>query len=176
MSLEAGGGIPCRSNPAPATTLLVTSLLCSLLAALLKRLTIKSTCCLESELTRNDWQLTANCVYVWLTDIDECASDICHNGNCVNSPGSFQCLCPDGYQLSHTGDECQGQHYIQAYLPTHTQAFCEVTWWPHTGLLWGHVMTTHRPTVRSRDDHTQAYCEATYVQLIPFDVFSSIWL
>jgi len=48
------------------------------------------------------------CLFVFDLDIDECASDICHNGNCVNSPGSFQCVCADGYQLSSTGDECQG--------------------------------------------------------------------
>jgi len=63
-------------------------------------------------------------------DIDECESDICNNGNCVNTPGSFQCLCRDGYQLSHTGDECEGceahlvplclLHYITSILCQHT--------------------------------------------------------
>jgi len=63
-------------------------------------------------------------------DIDECASDICHNGNCVNSPGSFQCLCRDGYQLSPTGDECQGIHTLSLSLSARayiTSTFCQCT-------------------------------------------------
>jgi len=66
-----------------------------------------------------DWfVIDSSCVTWWVTvdvlhtDIDECArSDICHNGQCVNSPGSFQCLCRDGYQLGPTADHCEGLHH-----------------------------------------------------------------
>ena len=42
------------------------------------------------------------------TDIDECQTD---NGQCeqicVNLPGSFSCVCYDGYQLENDGKRCR---------------------------------------------------------------------
>lgn len=34
------------------------------------------------------------------TDIDECriSPDLCGSGTCVNTPGSFECECFDGYE------------------------------------------------------------------------------
>ncbi|XP_016407728.1 fibrillin-2-like, partial [Sinocyclocheilus rhinocerous] len=41
-------------------------------------------------------------------DTDECASlrGLCRNGNCINSVGSFVCVCLDGYKLSPDGWMC----------------------------------------------------------------------
>jgi len=45
-------------------------------------------------------------------DVDECASGngmLCRNGQCVNTIGSFQCLCNDGYEVSLDGRTCAGE-------------------------------------------------------------------
>ncbi|XP_025841448.2 fibrillin-3 isoform X4 [Vulpes vulpes] len=43
------------------------------------------------------------------TDEDECHTQpsLCANGRCVNTVGSFQCDCDEGFQLSPAGTECQ---------------------------------------------------------------------
>ena len=44
-----------------------------------------------------------------MEDIDECALDTdgCNQG-CINTPGSFQCNCSEGYQLNEDGFTCDG--------------------------------------------------------------------
>jgi hypothetical protein len=42
------------------------------------------------------------------SDIDECESEHGCQYECINSPGSFNCRCPDGYTLQHDGRTCQG--------------------------------------------------------------------
>lgn len=42
------------------------------------------------------------------TDINECEQQgICPRpGKCINTLGSFQCICPRGFKLDHTGRFC----------------------------------------------------------------------
>lgn len=49
---------------------------------------------------------------VSVKDIDECDENgrVCLNGRCVNTPGSYRCICNPGYQLSIDGAFCTGQY------------------------------------------------------------------
>lgn len=54
------------------------------------------------------------CVYravcLFLPDLDECVANgrICNNGRCVNTVGSFHCVCNAGFDISVDGKNCQG--------------------------------------------------------------------
>lgn len=64
------------------------------------------------------WWWTANETWTCtLTDIDECSysSYLCQY-QCVNEPGKFSCVCPEGYQLLGTR-LCQGKHTCLCFLP-----------------------------------------------------------
>ena len=47
------------------------------------------------------------------TDIDECTENgrICLNGDCMNTPGSYRCICQRGYELSPDEAFCLGMIY-----------------------------------------------------------------
>lgn len=44
-------------------------------------------------------------------DIDECVQNgvLCKNGRCVNTEGSFQCICNAGFELTPNGKNCVGK-------------------------------------------------------------------
>lgn len=46
---------------------------------------------------------------VFSLDVDECdfPRDICRNGTCINTDGSYECDCYNGFERSENGD-CQG--------------------------------------------------------------------
>uniref|UniRef100_A0A8B9P9F2 Latent transforming growth factor beta binding protein 4 n=1 Tax=Apteryx owenii TaxID=8824 RepID=A0A8B9P9F2_APTOW len=39
-------------------------------------------------------------------DVDECTQQSCAGGRCENTPGSYRCVCPAGYQLGPPGTGC----------------------------------------------------------------------
>uniref|UniRef100_A0A8C0ZCH5 Fibrillin 1 n=1 Tax=Cyanistes caeruleus TaxID=156563 RepID=A0A8C0ZCH5_CYACU len=45
------------------------------------------------------------------TDIDECKvlPNLCRNGQCINTMGSFRCFCKAGYTTDITGTSCSGK-------------------------------------------------------------------
>lgn len=46
-------------------------------------------------------------------DIDECEElgpDVCLNGICIDTLGSYECECSPGYILDHTGHICMGMN------------------------------------------------------------------
>ncbi len=49
------------------------------------------------------------CLFMSPTDVDECQSNPCVNGDCRNSQGSFVCLCSVGSSLDSTGLDCIGK-------------------------------------------------------------------
>lgn len=58
-------------------------------------------------------------------DINECLEEL-HSCafRCQNTPGSFRCICPKGYQLSADGEHCEGANhctfinYFFIFLPS----------------------------------------------------------
>lgn len=46
-----------------------------------------------------------------MSDEDECRTQprLCANGRCVNTAGSFQCDCDEGFQPSPALTECHGE-------------------------------------------------------------------
>lgn len=46
----------------------------------------------------------------FVTDINECLTmaGICGEGNCLNTEGSYRCMCPDGFTTTDGGSGCQG--------------------------------------------------------------------
>lgn len=44
------------------------------------------------------------------TDINECAMHgVCRHGDCLNSPGSYRCVCPPGRSLGPSRTQCIGE-------------------------------------------------------------------
>jgi len=46
------------------------------------------------------------------TDIDECEDESSCGYICINSPGSYVCVCSDGYELNEDGAACDGKFNI----------------------------------------------------------------
>lgn len=44
-------------------------------------------------------------------DVDECivSSGLCRHGRCINTEGTFQCVCNAGFELSTNGKNCVGE-------------------------------------------------------------------
>lgn len=52
-------------------------------------------------------------LFGWLSDIDECLQNgrICNNGRCINTEGSFHCVCNAGFQVAADGKNCEGKMF-----------------------------------------------------------------
>lgn len=51
-------------------------------------------------------------------DIDECQKNLGLSDcgfRCKNTPGGFECTCPDGYKLKDDGKMCEGSLLKQKY-------------------------------------------------------------
>lgn len=46
-----------------------------------------------------------------IVDIDECLQNgrICNNGRCINTDGSFHCVCNAGFHVTRDGKNCEGK-------------------------------------------------------------------
>ena len=56
-----------------------------------------------------------------LLDIDECQkSDHGYSQDCVNTEGSFTCVCGSGYELHRNGRNCTGKRLIVFLFCIHT--------------------------------------------------------
>lgn len=74
--------------------------------------------------------------HFYYADIDECANghrdEFGHHScpsdeACFNTPGSFTCICPDGYRLNNHNNQCEGMTYMYMYitvvLPTYSSSY-----------------------------------------------------
>lgn len=93
-----------------------------------------------------------SCPLVFLTDVDECTdADACGEARCKNLPGSYSCLCDEGYEFSSQEKACRGTHpqlpwALHTYTHTHMHhthvnmcTLCIPVHVPHIT----HVHTTH---------------------------------
>ena len=50
------------------------------------------------------------------SDINECQQDrfLCDGGQCRNTPGSYQCICPIGLKLNRNTKACEGWYQAQS--------------------------------------------------------------
>ena len=51
---------------------------------------------------------------MFITDIDECQDAPCEQ-HCINTVGSFNCTCDDGFLLSANGASCDGKFRKNIY-------------------------------------------------------------
>lgn len=63
-------------------------------------------------------------LFGWLSDIDECLQNgrICNNGRCINTDGSFHCVCNAGFQVAADGKNCEGKMFLQRSVSLITAA------------------------------------------------------
>lgn len=52
----------------------------------------------------------------FVTDVDECRQGFCQGGQCTNTPGSFTCQCPVGFDVSSDGRLCIGKCRFYVFL------------------------------------------------------------
>lgn len=53
------------------------------------------------------------------SDVNECDDNpnYCQvGGQCVNTPGSYRCLCKDGYEVGNGGSHCIGKRHFHSFL------------------------------------------------------------
>ena len=85
--------------------------------------------------------------FVFNADIDECAlgiDDCAENANCTNTPGSFSCMCDEGYVGD--GITCVGKHIlfiipeleavVFLYVSLHTCYIEKVKKWLQMSFSW----------------------------------------
>lgn len=71
------------------------------------------------------------------SDIDECIQNgvLCKNGRCVNTDGSFQCICNAGFELTTDGKNCVGKN-SSSYMACTGLVIVEIVLHGALYLLW----------------------------------------
>ncbi|XP_076373655.1 fibrillin-1-like isoform X1 [Tachypleus tridentatus] len=87
-------------------------------------------------------------------DVDECATmpDLCQNGRCVNTLGSYRCICNKGYKTDHSKTHCIDENECQA-RPSPCQFTCQNTEGSYLCLCaQGYVLNADGRTCRDLDE------------------------
>lgn len=76
-----------------------------------KQACIGTSCCAAERFSSLTCCCNATFPPLSLADIDECIVNgvMCRNGRCVNTEGSFQCICNAGFELTPNGKNCVGE-------------------------------------------------------------------
>ncbi len=57
--------------------------------------------------------MSINPAFLFSVDLDECSfSEFLCQHRCVNTPGSFSCICPPGYYVYEDGRSCEGNDVV----------------------------------------------------------------
>lgn len=62
--------------------------------------------------------LNAKYFRICFLDVNECETipDLCQNGQCINTLGSYRCICNKGYKLDNSGLYCLGMFLLNVLL------------------------------------------------------------
>lgn len=68
----------------------------------------------KNKIILNPLSKTISSVSTLILDIDECLQNgrICNNGRCINTDGSFHCVCNAGFHVSRDGKNCEGNNSV----------------------------------------------------------------
>lgn len=61
---------------------------------------------------------------------------MCRNGRCVNTDGSFQCICNAGFEITPDGKNCVGEGPVAS---------------SSSGLSWDHLLPGHESGVSPKE-------------------------
>lgn len=82
------------------------------------------------------------CVYLWMcvTDVNECLTiaGICGEGDCLNTDGSYSCICPDGYTTIDGKTGCQGT--VTEMINHFSDDFVALCNWVRLSQNWKKIM------------------------------------
>ena len=64
---------------------------------------------LRSMNVNNQWSIC--CIIIIFLEVNECRENpsLCHRGRCENTPGSYRCVCPQGYVFDSRTKGCEGR-------------------------------------------------------------------
>lgn len=119
-----------------------------------------------------------------LADIDECAEldDVCRDGRCSNTFGSFLCVCPDGYTLDDSQRACIGKLYLlpvicqlsSSYPPASISFICDLGARKHYRGGWGLQSTKSQTEQENHETGPSspftAFFKSTGLRIVAMDV------
>ena len=95
------------------------------------------------------WENSNHLLWLFNSDIDECASHHECSHLCINTPGTFHCVCETGYQLAGDKRQCQGMTMVDYFKMTF------ILFWRNLFCL---VVICVPSTARSFRDGPLIYC------------------
>lgn len=100
------------------------------------------------------------------SDIDECVEspEICDGGQCTNTPGTYQCLCFDGFMSSDDMKTCLGNERASHFILIRSSSlrFSETVYWSAQSISQMWVMRK-----RLNGSHQWVcVCEGTQINLV----------
>lgn len=96
---------------------------------------LKNICVPSHAMWRKSLNWSSFSLIPWCTDLDECQlQGVCPNGNCLNTLGSYRCMCKPGYVPDPTLTTCICKSYNPTFLSLVTVLF--ITIWTQNIQQW----------------------------------------